>query len=133
MTREEFEKYWVDNYVQINYEDVKDEYEAFVREAEKHIFIDDYEAAGAISKNDFMDNLSETAMFTFQDTLTEVFYDKNPDLYETAFELYELSQMSDQKGENPAIKFHEEYNRLYKEFLLQLFEDMFEQGDSNKR
>ena len=43
MTREEFEKYWADNYVEIEYDEVKDEYEAFVREAEKHIFIDDYE------------------------------------------------------------------------------------------
>ena len=77
MTRDEFQKYWEENYKPISYEDVKEAYEAFVREADKHIFIEDYESNGAISKNDFMDNLSETAMFNFQDTLTEVFYEKN--------------------------------------------------------
>ena len=51
-----------------------------------------------------MDNLSETAMFNFQDTLTEVFYEKNPEVYETAFELYEESVING-SGENPAIAF----------------------------
>lgn len=124
MTREEFEKYWAQNYVPVTYEDVKENYEAFLKEADKKIFIDDYEAAGAISKADFIDNLCETAMFTFQDTLTEAFYDKNPEVYETAFELYELAQMEGTK-ENPAIAFHEEYNRLYAEFLNNLFDDNF--------
>ena len=125
MTREEFEKYWHDNYKPLCYEDVKDAYEAFVNESEKHIFIEDYEANGAISKEDFIDNLSETAMFTFQDTLTEVFYEKNPEVYETAFELYEESLMNGAK-ENPAMAFHEEYNRLYKEFLEHIFDTFFE-------
>ena len=50
-----------------------------------HIFLSDYEEGGCISKEDFKDNLSQEAQFAFQDGLTEVFYDKNPDLYETAF------------------------------------------------
>ena len=124
MTRDEFQKYWEENYKPISYEDVKEAYEAFVREADKHIFIEDYESNGTISKDDFMDNLSETAMFNFQDTLTEVFYEKNPEVYETAFELYEESVING-SGENPAIAFHEEYNRLYKEFLMQLFDELF--------
>ena len=124
MTRDEFQKYREENYKPISYEDVKEAYEAFVREADKHIFIEDYESNGAISKDDFMDNLSETAMFNFQDTLTEVFYEKNPEVYETAFELYEESVING-SGENPAIAFHEEYNRLYKEFLMQLFDELF--------
>ena len=124
MTKTEFEKLWNDKYVPLKYDDVKDEYEKFVKEAEKHIFIEDYESNGAVSRDDFMDNLSENAMFTFQDTLTEVFYDKNPEVYETAFELYEESLMNN-TGDNPAAIFHEEYNRLYREFLLEMFDVFF--------
>ena len=75
--------------------------------------------------DDFAENLSQTAEFTFQDTLTEVFYEKNPDLYETAFALYEAAQMTGQGNKNVAQTFHEEYNRLYIEFLNQMFDNLF--------
>lgn len=124
-TKEAFEEYWNENYIKLTYEDVREAYEDFVTSADKRIFLSDYEEANAISKDDFMDNLAEAAMFTFQDTLTEVFYDKNPDLYELAFALYEEAEMSGQGDKNVAMIFHEEYNRLYKEFLTQMFENLF--------
>ena len=124
-TREVFEAYWNENYISLTYEDVREAYEDFVKSADKRIFLSDYEEAGAISKDDFMDNLAEAAMFTFQDTLTEVFYEKNPDLYELAFALYEEAEMSGQGDKNVAMIFHEEYNRLYKEFLLQMFDNLY--------
>ena len=124
-TQEAFEAYWNENYIKLTYEDVREAYEDFVTSADKRIFLSDYEEANAISKDDFMDNLAEAAMFTFQDTLTEVFYEKNPDLYELAFALYEEAEMSGQGDKNVAMIFHEEYNRLYKEFLTQMFENLF--------
>lgn len=124
-TQEAFEAYWNENYISLTYEDVREAYEDFVKSADKRIFLSDYEEAGAISKDDFMDNLAEAAMFTFQDTLTEVFYEKNPDLYELAFALYEEAEMSGQGDKNVAMIFHEEYNRLYKEFLLQMFDNLY--------
>lgn len=124
-TQEAFEAYWNENYILLTYEDVREAYEDFVKSADKRIFLSDYEEAGAISKEDFMDNLAEAAMFTFQDTLTEVFYEKNPDLYELAFALYEEAEMSGQGDKNVAMIFHEEYNRLYKEFLLQMFDNLY--------
>lgn len=124
-TKEAFEEYWNENYIKLTYEDVREAYEDFVTSADKRIFLSDYEEANAISKDDFMDNLAEAAMFTFQDTLTEVFYDKNPDLYELAFALYEEAELSGQGDKNVAMIFHEEYNRLYKEFLTQMFENLF--------
>ena len=124
-TREAFEEYWNENYIKLTYEDVREAYEEFVKSADKRIFLSDYEEANAISREDFMDNLAEAAMFTFQDTLTEVFYDKNPDLYELAFALYEEAEMSGQGEKNVAMIFHEEYNRLYKEFLTQMFDHLF--------
>ena len=83
--RETFDRYWEENYVPVTYEDVKEAFEDFVTSAGGHIFLSDYEEGGCISKEDFKDNLSQEAQFAFQDGLTEVFYDKNPDLYETAF------------------------------------------------
>ena len=123
--REAFDAYWNENYVPLTYEDVKEAYEDFVKSADKHIFIPDYEEAGAISRDDFMENLSQTAQFTFQDSLTEAFYDKNPDLYETAFAIYEEAQMNGTKDSNIAATFHEEYQRLYNEFLLAMFDATF--------
>lgn len=123
--REAFDAYWNDNYVPLSYKDVQEEFENYVKEAEKHIFLSDYEESGSIAKADFMDNLSQTAQFTFQDTLTEAFYEKNPKLYETAFAIYEEAQMAGRKDDNVALTFHEEYQRLYQEFLNEMFDTFF--------
>ena len=76
--RETFDAYWNENYVPVTYEDVKEAFEDFVTSAAGHIFLSDYEENGCISKADCKENLSQEAQFTFQDGLTEVFYDKNP-------------------------------------------------------
>ena len=86
--RETFDRYWNENYVPVTYEDVATVFRDFVKSAEGHIYLSDYEEKGCISKEDFKDNLSQEAQFAFQDGLTEVFYDKNPELYETAFALF---------------------------------------------
>lgn len=125
-TKEAFDTYWNENYVPLCYEDVKSEYEKFVGSVEKHIFISDYEAAGNISRDTFLDNLSEDAAFFFQDTLTEAFYDKNPKVYEYAFALYEEAQMSGLAKKDVADLFHQEYNHLYREFMLEMFDTFFQ-------
>lgn len=88
-TPEVFETYWNENYREVVYEDVREAFEDFVTSAAGHIYLSDYEEKGCITKADFKANLSQEAQFTFQDALTEVFYEKNPDLYETAFAIYE--------------------------------------------
>ena len=62
---------------------MKEAFEDFVTAAAGHIYLSDYEEENCISKADFKENLSQEAQFTFQDGLTEIFYDKNPELYET--------------------------------------------------
>ena len=119
--RETFDRYWDENYVPITYEDVKEAFEDFVTSAAGHIFLSDYEEKGCISKEDFKENLSQEAQFAFQDGLTEVFYDKNPELYETAFAIFEEAEMTGNRRENVAFTFHETFNRLYAEFLDRLF------------
>lgn len=122
-SREAFDTYWNETYVPVTYEDVKEAYEDFVKASDKHIFLSDYEESGSISRDDFMDNLSQAAQFAFQDSLTEAFYDKNPDLYEAAFALFEEAQLEGTVDANVAAIFHEEYNRLYREFLLRMFDE----------
>jgi len=121
--REAFDAYWNENYVPVTYEDVKEAFEDFVTSAGGHIFLSDYEEVGCISKADFKENLSQEAQFTFQDGLTEVFYDKNPELYETAFAIFEESQMNGGKGADIARVYGETFNRLYNEFLDRLFDE----------
>lgn len=87
-----FDKYWAENYVPVTYEDVKEGFEQFVEESEGHIYLSDYEENNCISKADFIENLSDDAKFAFQDGLTEVFYEKNPEIYETAFAIFEESR-----------------------------------------
>lgn len=126
-TREAFETYWEENYLPVDYKDVKSAYEEYVRSVDKHIFLSDYEENGCIRESDFLENLSEDAQFFFQDTLTEVFYEKNPDVYENAFALYEISQMESNPDLDTAICFHQEYNRLYREFMMNIFTTFFAQ------
>ena len=121
--KETFDVYWNEHYVPVTYEDVKEAFEDFVTSASGHIFLSDYEETGAISKEDFKENLSQEAQFTFQDGLTEVFYDKNPELYELAFEIFTESQMNGGKGAGIAVIFSETFNNLYEEFLDRLFDE----------
>lgn len=121
--RETFDAYWNENYVPVTYEDVKEAFEDFVTSAAGHIFLSDYEENGCISKADFKENLSQEAQFTFQDGLTEVFYEKNPELYETAFAIFEESQMNGGKGGDIARIYGETYQQLYQEFLDRLFDE----------
>lgn len=121
--QEAFEVYWNENYVPVTYEDVREAFEDFVTASDGHIFLSDYEEGGCISKADFKSNLSQEAQFTFQDGLTEVFYDKNPELYETAFAIFEESQMNGGKGADIARIFSVTFSQLYEEFLDRLFDE----------
>lgn len=124
--RNTFDEYWNQNYVPIVYEDVKEAFEDFVKSADGHIYISDYEENACISKSDFKENLSQEAQFSFQDGLTEVFYDKNPELYETAFALYEEAKMTGKGDASVALTFHETFERLYAEFMDRLFDEVLD-------
>lgn len=122
--RQAFDSYWMEHYVPVVYEDVKNSYEDFVRETKGRIYQSDYEEKNCVSKVDFKENLSGEAKFHFQDGLTEAFYEKNPALYETAFAVYEEAKLSGQGDAAIAQIFHETYAGLYAKFLDQLFDEM---------
>lgn len=122
--RDAYERYWALNYVPITYEDVKKTYEDFVKAVSGHIFLSDYEEKGCISRQDFKENLSQEARFSFEDGLTEAFYEKNPTLYEAAFALYEAAELSGRKDADEAQIFHDTFQSLYEEFLDRLFDEV---------
>jgi len=122
--RETFDKYWNENYQPVSYEDVREAFTDFVKSADGHIYLPDYEEKGLISREDFKENLSQEAQFTFEDGLTEVFYDKNPELYETAFALYEESKLTGKGDASVAQTFHETFRALYAEFLDRLYDEV---------
>ena len=92
--KDAFDAYWKEHYVPLTYEDVREAYEDFVKSADKHIFLSDYEKSGNVSREDFMDNLSQAAQMEGGDA-------------------------------NIAAAFHEEYQRLYHDFLLELFDTQY--------
>lgn len=125
--KETFDKYWNENYVAVTYDDVENAFKEYVTSVDGHIYISDYEENNCISKADFKENLSREAQFMFEDGLTEAFYDKNPELYETAFALFEEAQMSGQGDASVAQIFHDTFRGLYVEFLDRLFDEVLAQ------
>ena len=51
-------------------------------------------------------------------------YDKNPELYETAFALYEESKLTGKGDASVAQTFHETFRALYAEFLDRLYDEV---------
>ena len=47
--RETFDKYWNENYQPVTYEDVREAFTDFVKSADGHIYLSDYEEKGLIS------------------------------------------------------------------------------------
>lgn len=117
--REAFDTFFNMNYKPVRYEDVKEAMEAFVAEAGLSLFLDDYVKSSKVSKKDFKNHFSQAARFQFEDAMTEAYYDKNPDIYETAFGLYELAPA---QSADITRTFHETYQTSYEECLDMLFD-----------
>lgn len=118
-TQEAFDTFYHASYKPVQYEDVKESMEELVREAGLEIFLDDYVKQQKVSKADFKNHFSETARFQFEDAMAEAYYDKNPEIYEAAFGLYELAP--EQSG-SITRTFHEEYQKSYADCLDVLFD-----------
>jgi len=115
MTQQEFESFFTKTYVEVTYLDVKIQFEEFYNTQDGKLFHDDYLN---FSKTDFIENLSDDAKFQFQDILLEAFYDKNPQLYEQAFAIFESN--GGKKTEVTKL-FDDTYKILYESFLGELF------------
>ncbi len=73
--KETFDKFFVENFKTMTYEDVKEGLEELVKAEGLNIFQDDY--VKNVRKEDFKEHLSKGARFEFENAMTEAFYDKN--------------------------------------------------------
>ncbi len=118
-TREAFDTFFRMNYKPVVYADVKMAMEEFVAEAGLELFLDDYVNNKKVNKEDFKEHLSQAAKFQFEDAMTEAYYEKNPEIYETAFGLYELAPS---QSAEITRTFHETYRESYEQCLDGLFD-----------
>lgn len=115
--KETFDRFFVENFKAMTYDDVKEAFESLVREEGLGIFPNDY--AANVKKDDFISHLSQGARFELENAMTEAFYEKNPEVYEAAFGLYEEAP---QEGMHIAETFHRTYQEIYKECLNCMFD-----------
>lgn len=115
--KEAFDRFFVENFKPMSYEDVREGFEALVKTEGLNIFHDEY--AKHVRKEDFTEHLSQGARFEFENAMTEGFYEKNPEVYEAAFGLYE--EAPDKAGSITAT-FHRTYQEIYKECLNCMFD-----------
>lgn len=118
-TQEAFDTFFNQQYRPLVYQDVSEAMEELVKEAGLEIFLDDYVKQGNVSKEDFREYLSKAARFRFEDAMAEAYYDKNPEIYEAAFGLYELDPS---KSASITGTFHKKYQESYGAFLNELFD-----------
>lgn len=115
--KEIFDKFFVENFKTMTYEDVKEGLEELVKAEGLNIFQDDY--VKNVRKEDFKEHLSKGARFEFENAMTEAFYDKNPEVYEAAFGLYEEAP---KQAMAITETFHRTYQEIYEESLNCMFD-----------
>lgn len=115
--KEAFDKFFMEHFTSMSYEDVKEGFESLVKSEGLNIFHDEY--AKEVKKEDFTNHLSQGARFEFENAMTEAFYEKNPELYEAAFGLYEEAPKS---AMAITETFHKTYQSIYNECLNCMFD-----------
>lgn len=115
--REAFDFFLEENYTPLVYEDVKEGFAEVTEEEGAHIFPES--DMDQVTRDNFMEYLGQGARFILENAMTEAFYEKNPEVYEAAFGLYEADpEHSGQITES----FHQKYQDSYKALLLEWFD-----------
>lgn len=122
-SKHSFEALFQKEYQALKYEELKEGFEEFCESNE--LFDSDYLAGGKICKSDFREHFTETAAFTLQDLFTEAFYEKNPRIYETAFEIFE-------ENEGQKTDITELFENTYEESYGEVMNELFNQVISKK-
>lgn len=118
-TKEAFDRFFEQNYQPVLYCEAGPQMEELIREAGLEIFFDDYVKEKRVSKRDFKEHLSQAANFRFEEAMTEAYYEKNPEIYEAAFGLYELAGA---KSAGITETFHVKYKENYEALLDELYD-----------
>lgn len=115
--KEAFDAFFMENFRPMTYDDMKDGLEELVKKEGLDIFEKSY--VEKVNKADFMEHLSQAARFAFDEAMTEAFYDKNPEIYEAAFGIFELAP---DRAKEIAYTFHKTYQEIFEEGMNCMFD-----------
>lgn len=116
--KETFDVYFQEHYKPLVYADVKEGFGEAVQEAGAHIFPED--DMDKVTRESFMEYLGQGARFILENAMTEAFYEKNPEVYEAAFGLYEEDP---QHSSQITASFHKTYQESYEALLAEWFDE----------
>lgn len=115
--KEAFDRFFMEHFQPMSYDDMKEGLESLVKKEGLDIFERSY--MDKINKQDFKEHLSKAARFAFDDAMTEAFYEKNPEVYEAAFAIYEAAP---DRAQEIAYTFHKTYQEIYDEGMNCMFD-----------
>lgn len=115
--REAFDLFFNENYTPLVYDDVKDGFAEATEAEGAHIFPEG--DMDKVNRDNFMEYLGAGARFILENAMTEAFYEKNPEVYEAAFGLYEEDP---QHSGAVTESFHRKYQESYSALLLEWFD-----------
>lgn len=115
--REAFDLFMEEHYRPLVFADVKEGFAEATKEEGAHIFPEG--DMDKVTRDNFMEYLGQGARFILENAMTEAFYEKNPEVYEAAFGLYEEDP---QHSGAVTESFHRKYQESYSALLLEWFD-----------
>ena len=118
ITKEVFDKFFIESYCVVDYTTVKESFEE-VASAGNDIFTGSYEAKN-LKKNNCVLYLTSDAYCDFEAIVQEAMDDLNPEILDA---IMDITEMQDD-GEEVTEKYWETQRELLKDFLGQLYDDV---------
>lgn len=118
ITKEVFDKFFIESYCVVDYATVKESFEE-VASAGDDIFTGSYEAKN-LKKNNFVLYLTSDAYCDFEAIVQEAMDDLNPEILDAVMDITEMQD----DGEEVTEKYWETQRELLKDFLGQLYDDV---------
>lgn len=118
ITKEVFDKFFTESYCPIEYENVKEEFEA-IASVGNDIFTGSYEAKN-LKRENFILYLTSESYCDFEAVIQEAMDDLNPEILDAVMDVTEAQPDGDEITE----KYWETQRVLLKEFLLRLYDEV---------
>lgn len=116
--KEVFDKFFVESYCVVDYETVKEEFEA-VASVGNDIFTGSYEARN-LNRENFILYLTSESYCDFEAIVQEAMDDLNPEILDAVMDVTEAQA----DGEEITEKYWETQRELLHDFLLRLYDDV---------
>jgi len=118
ITKEVFDKFFTESYCPVEYENVKEEFEA-IASVGNEIFTGSYEAKN-LKRENFILYLTSESYCDFEAVIQEAMDDLNPEILDAVMDVTEAQPDGDEITE----KYWETQRDLLKEFLLRLYDEV---------